>query len=127
MAETRNETRRRRERLARRRRHVRKHLPEDASRPRLVVYRSNKHIYGQLIDSVTGRTITGCSSLTSEIKVRLQADTKPVAEARLVGEQIAALGKQKGITKVAFDRNGRKYHGRVKALAEAARSGGLEF
>ena len=127
MAETKSETKRRREKLERRRRHVRKHLPANPNKPRLVVYRSNKHIYGQIVDAVTGRTITGCSTLSPAVRETLKPEMKPVEEARLVGVRLAALAKEKGVGKVAFDRNGRRYHGRVKALAEGARTGGLEF
>lgn len=98
-----------------------------AERLRLVVYRSNNHIYAQIVDDVQQRTITGCSSLTPGLREKIASSDGKTAKAKVVGEYIAGLAKEKGITKVAFDRNGRRYHGRVRALAEGARAGGLEF
>lgn len=91
-------------------------------RPRLSVYRSNKYIYAQLIDDFAGHTIASASSLEDEI----EGDT-PVDESRAVGEQIAERAKEEGVDKVVFDRGGYKYHGRVAALADGAREGGLDF
>jgi len=113
--------------LRRRRMHVRKRLATSITRPRLVVYRSNVHIYVQVIDDLKAKTITGCSTLTPAILNRVKEAKGGIAKAKIVGEQIAVLAKAKGIIQVSFDRNGRKYHGRVKALAEGARAGGLEF
>jgi large subunit ribosomal protein L18 len=107
--------------------HVRKRLATSITRPRLVVYRSNVHIYVQVIDDLKAKTITGCSTLTPAILNRVKEAKGGIAKAKIVGEQIAVLAKAKGIIQVSFDRNGRKYHGRVKALAEGARAGGLEF
>ncbi|MFN2567074.1 MAG: 50S ribosomal protein L18 [Gemmatimonadaceae bacterium] len=106
----------------RHRRHlrVRKKVSGTAERPRLVVFRSDKHIYAQLVDDDTGRTIATVSSL----KV---ADGKKSEKAAEVGKQVAVIAKDKGITRVVFDRGGYKYHGRVKAVADGAREGGLEF
>jgi large subunit ribosomal protein L18 len=99
---------------------VRKKVAGTAARPRLVVYRSDKHIYAQLVDDDAGRTIATVSSL----KV---ASGKKTEKASEVGKQVAVVAKDKGITRVVFDRGGYKYHGRVKAVAEGAREGGLEF
>jgi large subunit ribosomal protein L18 len=99
---------------------VRKKVVGSADRPRLVVFRSDKHIYAQLVDDDTGRTIATISSL----KV---GGGKKSEKASEVGKQVAAVAKDKGITRVVFDRGGYKYHGRVKAVADGAREGGLEF
>jgi large subunit ribosomal protein L18 len=110
----------RHEQRARRHMRVRKTLSGTAERPRLVVYRSLKHIYAQLVDDVARRTIVTVtdSSATTGKKTERSAE---------VGKQIAEKAKAAGITRVVFDRAGYKYHGRVKAVAEAAREGGLEF
>jgi large subunit ribosomal protein L18 len=99
---------------------VRKKVAGTAERPRLVVFRSDKHIYAQLVDDDAGRTIATVSSL----KV---ANGKKTEKASEVGKQVAVVAKGKGITRVVFDRGGYKYHGRVKAVADGAREGGLEF
>jgi large subunit ribosomal protein L18 len=106
----------------RRRRHlrVRKKVSGTAERPRLVVFRSDKHIYAQLVDDDAGRTIATVSSL----KVDGGKKTEKASE---VGKQVAVVAKDRGITRVVFDRGGYKYHGRVKAVADGAREGGLEF
>ncbi len=112
----------------RRRRHwrVRRRVFGTPERPRLCVFRSNKHIAGQIIDDTQGRTLVGVSSLSPTLRKSL-AHGGNVQAAQAVGTQLAELAHQRGITKVAFDRAGYKYHGRVKALAEAARAKGLEF
>ena len=93
---------------------------------RLSVFRSGKHIYGQIIDDIKGQTVTAASSLESEIKNKHKnGGTKEIAT--LVGKLIAEKAVEKGITKVVFDRGGYMYHGRVKNLADAARDGGLKF
>jgi large subunit ribosomal protein L18 len=115
-------------RAARIRRHirVRKRVSGTGDKPRLVVYRSLSHIYVQVIDDVQRRTITAASDI--EASVKTQADGKKKADiATLVGNLVAERAKEKGVTKVVFDRAGYPFHGRVKALAEAARAGGLEF
>jgi large subunit ribosomal protein L18 len=99
---------------------VRKKVSGTAERPRLVVFRSDKHIYAQLVDDDAGRTIVTITST----KV---SDGKKTEKASEVGKQVAAVAKDKGITRVVFDRGGYKYHGRVKAVADGAREGGLEF
>jgi large subunit ribosomal protein L18 len=106
----------------RRRRHfrVRKKVNGTAERPRLVVFRSDKHIYAQLVDDDAGRTIATVSSLKL-------TEGKKSDKASEVGKQVAMVAKDKGITRVVFDRGGYKYHGRVKAVADGAREGGLEF
>ncbi len=115
----------------RKRRHlrVRKKVMGTPERPRLVVFRSNKHIYAQLvIDYPFGpcKILTGASTLSPEIRDKI-ANLKGVERAKEVGKLIAEKAKNLGITKVVFDRAGYKYHGKVKALAEGAREGGLEF
>lgn len=116
----------------RKRRHlrVRKKVVGTEERPRLVVKKSLKHIYAQLvIDPPLGpcRVITGASTLSPEIREEVAQAKGKVAQARIVGRLIAKRALEKGITKVAFDRAGYRYHGRVKALAEGAREGGLQF
>lgn len=108
---------------SRRRRHrrVRVHVRGTAARPRLSVYRSLHHVYAQLIDDTVGRTLASAST------VQLKLNGNDVEAAQRVGRRIAELAKANGVERVVFDRGGFLYHGRVKALAEAAREGGLEF
>lgn len=115
-------------RLARMRRHrqVRKHVVGTPERPRLNVFRSLKHIYAQVIDDSLGHTLAASSTLDPQVRKQVSGLSK-VEQARLVGKTLAAQALAKGVTKVVFDRGGYRYHGRVKALAEGAREGGLEF
>ena len=115
-------------RAVRRERHkrVRKKIRGIASRPRLCVFRSLNHIYAQLIDDSAGRTLVSVSTLEAALKSELNQASK-TKKAELVGSLIARRALEKGIKRVVFDRGGYKYHGRVKALAETARKGGLEF
>jgi large subunit ribosomal protein L18 len=113
-------------RLLRRRHGIRKTLAGSPERPRLAVFRSDKHIYAQVIDDLAGKTIVAASSLQKDVRGDL-VNGGNVAAAKAVGKAIAERAKAAGVTRVAFDRGGRQYHGRVKALAEAARAGGLQF
>ena len=113
-------------RFERRRFRVRKNVFGGPERPRLSVFRSDKHIYAQLVDDFTGKTLASVSSVKSDVRGELKNGGN-VAAAVKVGEAIAAKAKEIGVTKVAFDRGGRMYHGRIKALADAARKGGLKF
>ncbi|HEO70190.1 MAG TPA: 50S ribosomal protein L18 [Candidatus Hydrogenedentes bacterium] len=106
---------------ARRRKRVRRKITGTSAMPRLSVYRSLKHIYAQVIDDTCGRTLAAASS------VALKISGSTVADAQAVGKAVAENAKEQGIAKVCFDRNGRLYHGRVKALADAAREAGLQF
>jgi len=115
-----------RARLLRRRRHIRRRLFGTPERPRLSVYRSLKHIYAQIIDDTTGRTLVSASTLAKPLRDEL-AKTGDCEAAARVGALLAERAKAAGITAVCFDRGGRKFHGRIKALAEAARQGGLQF
>ncbi|WP_376789510.1 50S ribosomal protein L18 [Thermoflexus sp.] len=110
----------------RRHRRVRKKVFGTPERPRLSVFRSLKHIYAQIIDDTRGVTLAAASTLDPELREQLDGLTK-TEKARLVGRLIAQRALAKGIRKVVFDRGGYKYHGRVKALADAAREAGLEF
>ncbi|AIF42064.1 MULTISPECIES: 50S ribosomal protein L18 [Virgibacillus] len=112
--------------VTRKRRHarVRKNLFGTQERPRLNVYRSNKHIYVQLIDDINGKTVASASTKDNELKVEA---TGNVEAAKQVGELIAKRAQDKGYKSIVFDRGGYLYHGRVKALADAAREAGLEF
>jgi len=114
--------------LARKRRHkrVRKHVHGTPERPRLNVFRSLNAIYAQVIDDEVGTTLVSASTLDKELRGKAKGKNK-TEQAKLVGEAIAERAKGKGITTVVFDRGGYKYIGRVKALAEGAREGGLEF
>ncbi len=111
------------------RRHVisRKKISGTKEKPRLNVYRSLNHIYAQILDDANGQTILSLSTTSSVLRDKVKKDSGNVKGASMLGEALAALCKSKGITKVVFDRGGYLYHGRVKALAEAARKGGLEF
>lgn len=95
-----------------------------AGRPRLSVHRSGKHIYAQVIDDAEGRTIASASTLEKDVRGTSGAN---IDAATLVGKRVAEAAKQAGVTQVVFDRGGFLFHGRVKALAEAAREAGLEF
>lgn len=108
------------------RKSIRKKIRGTAERPRLAVYRSNKEIYCQVINDDEGLTIAGASS-RSKVIVEQGSDSKKAEVSKLVGKEIARIAKEKGIEAVVFDRGGYKYHGRVKALAEGAREGGLTF
>ena len=108
------------ERRARRHLRVRKRVSGNPERPRLVVFRSLKHIYAQLVDDSTGRTLVTVSDLTIE-------EGKKIERSSAVGKAIAVRAKELGIARVVFDRAGYRYHGRIKAVADGAREGGLEF
>jgi large subunit ribosomal protein L18 len=110
---------------ARSRRHtrVRKRVHGTGERPRLAVYRSNKYIYAQVIDDVEGRTLAAASSQ----ETTLRSSHLNMETAAKVGETLASRAKDAGVTEVVFDRGGYKFHGKVKALADAAREAGLEF
>jgi len=105
---------------------IRTKVKGSSSRPRLSVFKSGRHIYAQVIDDATGNTLAHASSLDAGLK----KEGKPganVGTAKCVGELVARRAKEKGIAKVVFDRSGYIYHGKVRALADAAREGGLEF
>jgi large subunit ribosomal protein L18 len=108
----------------RRRRHVRGKIEGTSERPRLTVFRSSKHIYAQLVDDQNGVTLAAASSMTKDAKLPYGGNVKAAQE---VGRKLAEQAKGKGISKAAFDRGHYRYHGRVKALADAAREGGLQF
>src|SRR6266567_7661441 len=105
---------------------IRKRLAGSPARPRLAVFRSNKHIYAQVIDDAKGTTLTAASSLEADAKKDLKNGGN-VAAAKAVGKLVGERAKARGIDAVLFDRGGYLYHGRVKALAEAAREAGLKF
>ncbi len=105
---------------------VRRRLAGTPERPRLNVFRSLRHIYAQVIDDSTGRTLVSASTLDSELRAQMSGQTKK-AQARLVGKALAQRAQPAGIKQVAFDRGGYRYHGRIKELADGSREGGLEF
>jgi large subunit ribosomal protein L18 len=113
-------------RLERRKFGIRKSLFGSAERPRLSVFRSDKHIYAQVIDDLAGKTLAAAASTSGDVRGDLKNGGN-IEAAKRVGRAIAERAKSAGITQVAFDRGGRMYHGRVKALADAAREGGLKF
>jgi len=114
--------------IARKRRHlrVRLNLAGTSQRPRLAVFRSVSEIYAQVIDDAAGHTLVSASSVDKELREQMK-DKKKSEQAKLVGKMVAERAKNKGITAVVFDRGGFKYIGRVKALADGAREGGLQF
>jgi large subunit ribosomal protein L18 len=116
--------------MSRKRRHkrVRRRLSGTSERPRLNVFRSLTHIYVQVIDDTKGVTLAAASSLDSSLRKSKELEDKsPVEQAAVVGKLVAERAKEVGVTQVVFDRGGYKYHGRVKALAEASREAGLQF
>ncbi len=113
-------------RIMKRKRRVRGKIFGTADRPRLTVYKSIRHIYAQLIDDEKAATLASSSTLSAEVLTALTGKSK-TESAELVGAQIGKICVEKGFKKIRFDRNGAQYHGRIKALAEAARKAGLEF
>lgn len=113
---------------AREKRHyrLRNHISGTAQRPRLAVFRSNMHIYAQIIDDTVGNTICSASTMEADVKAKLE-HTNDVEAAKVVGETVAKKALEKGINTVVFDRGGYVYHGKVQALADAAREAGLQF
>ena len=111
---------------SRRKRRIRKKVSGTAERPRLTVFRSSKHIYAQVVDDSSSSSLAIASTLSKALAGELEGKTKQ-EEAKVVGTAIAKACQDKGITQVVFDRNGYAYHGRVSALADAAREAGLEF
>lgn len=114
---------------SRQRRHwrVRARVIGTAERPRLNVFRSNKYLYVQVIDDSKGHTLASASTIQKDLSGTLGEKTDTLAAAKLLGTTIANRAKEKGIKQVAFDRGGYRYHGRIKAIADAAREAGLEF
>jgi len=112
------------DRRSRIKKRIRKRLSGSADRPRMSVYRSNKQIYAQIIDDISGKTLVSASSKEKAIAGQKVNKTE---QAKLVGQAIAAKAKEAGIESVVFDRNGYLYHGRVKSLADAARENGLKL
>lgn len=113
-------------RRIRRKKHIRKIVRGTAERPRMVVFRSLRQIYVQLVDDVNGRTLAGVSSLSPDVRDGVTGK-KPIEIGKLVGEVCAKKALEKNIARVIFDRNGFPYHGRVKAVADGARKGGLQL
>ncbi|MBK6586394.1 MAG: 50S ribosomal protein L18 [Coprothermobacter sp.] len=105
---------------------IRKHITGTAERPRLCVFRSSRHIYAQIIDDENGHTLVCASTLEKELRDQIKGLRK-TEQAAAIGKVIAQRALEKGIKSVVFDRGGYKYHGRVKALADASREAGLEF
>jgi large subunit ribosomal protein L18 len=110
-----------------RHRRVRRKITGTEQRARLNVFRSHLHIYAALVDDLQGRTLVSASSLKLETPAPGKGETKRIAVAKAVGRELAARAREKGIEKVSFDRSGYRYHGRVAALAQGAREGGLQF
>jgi large subunit ribosomal protein L18 len=111
------------ERRTRLKKRIRRNIFGTSDTPRLSVYRSNKQIYAQVVDDISGKTLCSASSL----KIKEAQNVNKVEQAKFVGKELASKAKEAGIESVIFDRNGYLYHGRVKSLAEAAREGGLKF
>lgn len=114
-------------RHARRNRRVRKNISGTPERLRLTIYRSLNHIYAQIIDDVAATTVASASTLDKDVRAKLATGMSKVEESKVVGAMLADRAKTAKVVKVVFDRNGFLYHGRVKALAEAARESGLDF
>lgn len=112
---------------ARRQRRVRAKVSGVAERPRLNVFRSNQHIYAQVVDDTTHHTLAAASTLDASVREALEAKEAKQGQAAVVGRVVAERAREKGIETVVFDRGGYQYHGRVRALAEAAREAGLKF
>lgn len=106
---------------------IRKKIFGTTARPRLAVYRSLNEIYGQIIDDTKSVTLVSCSSKTKELQNEISASKSKIEKSVIVGKNLAKLAMEKNITTVVFDRSGYLYHGRIKALADGAREGGLKF
>lgn len=111
---------------ARRHERIAKTLRGDSNRPRMVVFRTKKHIYVQIIDDQAGKVLVAAATVSKEFKAKSPKTGNKDAAAK-IGKTIAELAKAKGIKKICFDRAGYKFHGRIKSLSDAAREGGLEF
>jgi large subunit ribosomal protein L18 len=111
----------------RRKKSIRKKISGTAACPRLAIFRSSNHIYAQIIDDTVGRTLASASTMSAELKANAEGHSGNKAAAQKVGNLIAEKAQAEGITQVVFDRGGFLYHGRVKALADAARESGLKF
>jgi large subunit ribosomal protein L18 len=122
-----SEQRLKKTRLVRRRKRVRKKVRGTPERPRLCVYKSLRQIYAQLVDDISGRSLTSVSSLTPEMRAQIKPADNKSAVSKKVGIFLALKAKELGITSVVFDRNRYPYHGRIKSLAEGAREGGMGF
>ena len=120
-------TKRKMENRLRTKKHIRLQMSGSAERPRLTVFRSLKHVYAQLVDDDQGKTLIGVSDLTEELAEQAKTAKGQVAVGKLVGQLVARRAKDKNIAQVVFDRNGFRYHGVIKAVAEGAREGGLKF
>jgi large subunit ribosomal protein L18 len=121
-----NKQLRKKQALVTKRRRVRKKVSGTADRPRLSVYRSEANIYGQLIDDESGLTLASVSTISKDLRDQVK-DLDPTAAAKAVGEALASKAQEKGISLAVFDRGGRRYAGRIAALAEGARGKGLQF
>ena len=117
----------RREQRGRRHRRIRRKISGTSERARLAVFRSHLHIYAQIVDDTKWHILAAASSLKLESAPSTEKESRRIGQAKAVGRAIAERAKEKGIEKVALDRGGYRYHGRVAALAEAAREGGLQF
>ena len=122
-----DKARRKRQRRQRAHARVRRGLSGTADRPRLAVYKSLKYVYAQVIDDATGQTLAQASSREPELQGSFEGGAKAKPAARVVGETVADRAKEKGVSRVVFDRGGYIYHGKVREVAEGARSRGLEF
>ena len=111
----------------RRKAHIRKRISGTAETPRLTVFRSNLHIYAQVIDDVAKKTVVSASSLEKDVLVKIKPEMNKTQKSELVGSTLGKKATSAGIKQVQFDRNGYPYHGRIKALADGARKGGLKF
>jgi large subunit ribosomal protein L18 len=106
---------------------IRKKVQGTSDRPRLTIYRSAKHVYAQIIDDTTGKTLVSASTMSKDLRESIKDVKSPIEICKLVGKQAAKLALEKKIQTVVYDRNGYLYHGRVKAVADGAREGGLKF
>lgn len=107
--------------------HIRMQISGTPERPRLTVFRSLRHVYAQIVDDMNGRTVCGASDLTKELAEQAKAAKGQVAVGKLVGQMVAKKALEQKIAQVVFDRNGYRYHGVVKAIADGAREGGLKL
>lgn len=127
MSDPRKKTQKKRARRERAHLRLRAHLAGTTERPRLSVFKSSRYIYAQVIDDSTGTTLAAASSLETSLRGGLEGGACNRAAAKVVGEAVAERAREKGVAKVVFDRGGYVYHGKIKELADAARSRGLEF